>query len=75
MLTLVIKGTPAQARAAAAKRNVTLGKFVQYDDEAKHVTFRADPDQRMATVGWFHEPSRPAAPYPIGTLLFYSLGE
>jgi len=75
MLTLVIKGTPAQARAAAAKRGITLGPFIQYNDEARQMIFHAESEHLPAARRWFHEPTPAKAPYPTGTLLFYSLGE
>jgi hypothetical protein len=68
MIFLVIKGSPAQARAAMAQRAIPWNdSFIQ---GAQNETFaRTSGENRAKVTAWFAEGGD--APYPCGTLLLF----
>lgn len=80
MIHLIIKGelevacNAAKARdipLASARRHVPLDGVPSFVETLATVDDSYWPDRGKKVLGWFCEP-REGAPYPDGTLLFYS---
>lgn len=70
MLSLIVKGARSAAVVAAHKRGLAL----QFERETEHrETLGFVEDSALgAVIAWFAEDGE--APYPDGSLLFYSVG-
>ncbi len=69
MFRVMIKGTPVEARRAAARRAIPMR--VVGKGSFNHVIGRVGAQHELKIVKWFCEdPASP--PFPPGTLLFYN---
>jgi hypothetical protein len=71
MLTLLVKGTPAEVSDSAMLRDVPLCNVLAYDG---HSAMGQVPEGYLSRVlAWYVEPAKlsKAIGYPMGTLLHY----
>jgi len=69
--TLLVKGSTGDAAAAAAEHSITMA-YIGLSADAECTLWETNaPYEKVA--GWFNAPPR-SAPFPVGTLLHFSLG-
>ncbi len=70
-LSLLVKGTMAEATNSATKHNIPWSVMVGRTHASVESVIHVSDQFRDNVVAWFNEPPG-KAPYPVGTLLHYS---
>lgn len=72
MIALIIKGTPAEARAAMLQRGIGWNDSFVSMAAGSETLARAASEEFQKIVSWFAETSATKAPFAAGTLLHYT---
>lgn len=74
MIRIVLKGTVAQTNAALRARGIRNAQVMSHNARYNETIWRVASDNEPRVVAWFAE-SPHGAPYPVGTMLFYTWPE